>query len=421
MRRFFCVSLAILGSCAVMLAATLLAQASSLSRVGVWWTPREVSQSGDAASRGPDIVADGSGYLHLIWMDDKSGPADLYYVRSEDQGSIWSAEEYIDTASTSHQGAIAVDITRTVHACWWEFAAGEFNLLYAQRSAGGWSLKETAVLTDSDIQEPSIAEAGNYVHVVWSNKLQPDLDLFYSSRKLVNGSGWLTPTVIVDTDFSSLYARMAVDTNGNLHLVWQENTLPGNRIMYISATVNAGQTTWFSPISVSVGLDRGATFPDIAVGDDAVHTVFGVDVEGQPDTQDVYYARFPISGTQNISPTVIPGSRVAVNQMLPTDASPSIALNGPDEVHVAWNGMTGTDIWDRIYYAVSEDQGVSWSQPIGISPDDASPDVLPTLAMDGTLAHVAWQQKEQGDDNDIYYSHTGSAMSLLPLVLKDYS
>lgn len=417
MRRFVCLSFSILGSSLILLTATLLAQASSLPpRFSLWWTPQQVSQSVIAASRGPDMVADDSGYLHLIWMDDRSGPADLYYVRSEDQGSNWSDEELIDTTSTSHQGSLAVDITGTVHACWWEFAGPQFNLLYAQRSAGAWSLEETVVLTTSDIQEPSIAEASNYVHVVWSNKLQAHYDLYYR-RKLVNGSGWLTPTIVADTEKSSLYARMAVDTNGNLHLVWQENTSP-NEVMYVSATVDAGQTTWFSPVTVSVGLDLNATFPDIAVGDDVVHTVFGVDVVS--DTQDIYYASFPISDTENISPTVIPGSRVDVNQKLPTDASPSIALNGPDEVHVVWNGMTGTDSWDRIYYTLSEDQGASWSQPIGISPDDAWADVLPTLATYGTLAHVAWQQKELGDDNDVYYVHSAPGVSF-PLVLKDYS
>lgn len=422
-RRFFCLSFAMFGTCVVMMTATLLAHASNAPGVGAgWWIPQEVSQSAGAASKGPRIVVDGSGGIHLIWMDDTLGQPDLYYVRSGDQGNGWSDAERISTTPDSYQGSLALGSGDTLHACWWEFAGTQCNLLYAQRTAGGWSPEETVVPPeDSDIQEPSIAEASDYIHVVWSNKLPAsDFDLYFS-RKSINGSEWLTPTVVADTDSSSLYARMAVDTNGDLHLVWQENISPTNEIMYISGTVDAGQTTWFSPITVSTDLGLYATTPDIVVGhDDVVQIVFAADVAGQLHAQDVYYARFPMSNTGNISPTVMQGSRVVVSQQLPTWASPSIALDGENDVHVVWNGMKGDDIWDRIYYAMSEDQGLSWSPPIAISIDDAWSDGFPTIATDGTLAHVAWQQKASGTDNDIYYAHSLSIIRYTPLALKDY-
>ena len=148
--------------------------------------------------------------------------------------------------------------------------------------------------------------------------------------------------------------------------------------------------------------------------------MFAVDVAGQIDTQDVYHASFPISNTDDISPTLVGESRVLVSQQLPTYASPVIACDGPDDLHLVWNGIRGSDIWDRIYYAVSHDGGATWSQPLAVSPDDAWPDGFPTLATDGTLCHVAWQQKELGSDNDIYYSHSLPFVWHLVLALKDY-
>ncbi|MGB3905219.1 MAG: hypothetical protein WBB22_09870, partial [Anaerolineae bacterium] len=269
---------------------------------------------------------------------------------------------------------------------------------------------------------PSVAVAGDNIHVIWTHwLLQAAPDIYYS-RMPLGGDEWLTATVIADTGPVSQYARMAVDKNGNLHVVWQENISPTNGILYVSGTVGISQTTWSSPITVSTGLSVDATSPDIFVGADyMVNTVFGVDVAGQPDTQDVYYARFPVSDTENISPTSIPGSRVLVHRQLPTFASPSLALSGPDEVHVVWNGVKGTDLWERIYYAMSDDSGASWSQPMAISPDDDWADGFATIATDGTLVHVAWQQKGLGDDNDIYYSHSLPIFTLFPFVVKDYS
>ena len=422
MRRFFALSFAISGMSAVMLAATFLAQARGLSRVGVWWTPQEVSQSGVAASRGPRLVADSSGYLHLLWMDDTLGQPDLYYVKSGDQGNTWSDAEHIPTSLDSYQGSVAVGTNQTIHACWWDGTPPypPYELFYAQRTSSGWTIDEpSVVVTNSQIQEPLVAEASNAIHVVWSNWLQAAPDLYYS-RRPVSGGEWLTATVIADTDPNSQHARMAIDKDGNLHLVWQENTSP-NEIMYISGTVGTAQTTWSSPVTVSADLSLRATSPDIVAGDGVVHIVFGVDVADQQRTQDVYYASFPISNTDSISPTVIQGSRVAISQQLPTLASPSIALDGQNNVHVVWNGMKGTeDVWDRIYYAMSENQGVSWSPPIAISPDDAWPDWFPSIATDGVLAHVAWQQGVPLGDNDVYYAHSLPINRYFALALKDY-
>lgn len=421
MRRFLYLSLATLASCAVMLFAAFVAQAGSPLRVG-WMIPLEVSQSGNARSMAPQTEVDGSGHIHLIWMDDTPGQADLYYVKSTDQGITWSEGEYVTTTLMSKDGSVALGSSGTIHACWWEESLGDYRLWHAQRTASGWSLPATVVMTtESEISYPAIAEAAGDLHVVWSNKPSYDGPSLYYSRKPTSDGAWSDATVIADTAPMSLYARMAVDTTDNLHVVWQEYTLP-YEIMYVSGTVGT-QTTWSTPITLSAALAQNATTPAIHVDDvhSVVHIVFAVDVEGLEETQDVYHVSFPVSNTENISPTVIPESRSRISQELPTYACPSIALDSADNVHVAWNGVRGSDLWDRIYHVLSDDQGESWCQPMAISPDDAWPDGYPTMATDGTLVHVAWQQKGIIPDNDIYYSHSLPICSLLPLALKDYS
>jgi hypothetical protein len=404
-----------------MLSATALAQTGSPTEQVGWMLPLEVSQSGDHASRGPALAVDGSGRLHLLWMDDTTGQAEPYYVRSDDHGSSWTVREIIATSRPSYQGSLAVDSDGTAHACWWEVGGQppQYELLYARRSALGWGVHETVVITDSDIQEPTMVDAGDLVHIVWSNKLSSHFDLFYS-WKAESGSTWADPDFVTDTAFSSLHARMAADADGNLHLVWQENADP-NEIMYISGTVEAGHTTWSVPVKVSEKIASNATSPHLTVGQDGlVHVVFAVDVPGQQETQDVYYAAFPISDTDEISPTLIPGSRVEISQQLPNYASPSIALGEPNDVHVAWNGLMAGDFWDRIYYAVSHDGGTSWSEPLAISENDVQSDGFPAVAADGTLVHLVWQQQELLQDNDIYYAHTLPFVSHLVLGFKEY-
>jgi hypothetical protein len=211
---------------------------------------------------------------------------------------------------------------------------------------------------------------------------------------------------------------------GDLHLVWQEYaTQP--QIWYISGTVGVGteETVWSKPVTLSEGLTQRATTPDIVVGsDNTVHVVFGLDVESQEQVQDIYHAGFPATDTGGISAALIPGSRVTVSHQLPTYASPAIALYGDDQVHVAWNGWKEGDNWDsdRIYYAVSEDGGKSWSEPVPVSPKDSRPDGFPSLAADAEFVHVVWQEKDPPTDQDIYYTRRFPIRIPFPLALKAF-
>jgi hypothetical protein len=410
-------------TCTLLLAAGVLAQGTSLTERLGWMLPQEVSQSDEASSQRPQLAVEDDGDLHLLWMDNTSGQLDPYYVASTNSGSSWSAGERFATAPQSYQGAIAKGTGDILHTCWWErtgFPQLQY-LLYAQKSASNWGPKETVVVTNSQFQEPLVAEAADYVHIIWSNKKPAqDFDLFYT-RKANSDSTWTDAVAVSDTLFSSLYARMAVAEDGTLHVVWQENISPTNEIMYISGTVGAGQTTWSDSITITDKVADNATSPHVAVNEhDVAHVVFGVDVAGQPDTQDVYHASFPISDTGAISPTLVDVSRVLVSQQLPTYSSPAIACDGPDDLHLVWNGVRGTDLWDRIYYTASHDGGETWSQPIVVSTDDAWPDGFPAVSTDGNLIHIAWQQKGLDPDNDIYYSHGLPLFCRFALAFKGY-
>ena len=421
---------AVIGICVTLVAATYTAHASHVAAQGGWPPPLDLSQSGSSTSRDPALARDENGDLHVIWMERAGVTFTVYHAGSDDQGSKWTYSDPMTPSASGNdrvEAAMDVDAYGLVHTVWVErFPAGDHQLWYALLSGDSW--EEMAMITQTNyvtyIVAPDVAAAPDFVHAVWSEtNAGAKWDVFYSRSEA--GGAWSPATCTVETSFSSQYPRVAADPGGNLHVVWEENNSPPavHEIYYISGTVGTTETVWSMPITVSTGLTQTTTTPDVVVGsDNKVHVVFGVNVSGQQYVQDIYYASFPITGPGVVSATLIPGSRVKVSQQLPTFASPAVALLGTDQVHVAWNGWRAGDYSDsdRIYYAVSEDGGLSWSEPVPVSPRDSWPDGFPSLAADEKFVHVVWQEKVSGIDQDIYYTRRFPVRIPFPLAMKAY-
>jgi len=413
---------AVIGISVTLVAATYTAHASHVAAQGGWPPPLDLSQSGGSTSRGPDLARAQNGDLHVIWMEPGGVTFTVYHAGSDDQGSNWTHSVPL-TPSGNHrvEAAMDVDAYGTVHIVWQE-TPGDYQLWYAVLSGDSWEEKTMITETNRPIVSPDMVTTQDFVHTVWSEMVfgptGSQLDVFYSRSEV--GGAWSPATTTVETRASSLNARVAAEPAGDLHVVWEENASP-HQIYYISGTVGTTETAWSMPITVSVGLTQTATTPDIVVGsDNTVHVVFGVNVENQQYVQDIYYASFPITDQGVVSATLIPGSRVKVSQLLPTFSSPAVALFGSDQVHVAWNGWKagGYSDSDRIYYAVSEDGGLSWSEPVPVSPKDIWPDGFPSLTADAEFVHVVWQEKVSNTDQDIYYTRRFPVRIPLPLALK---
>jgi hypothetical protein len=421
---------AVIVICVILIAATYTAHASHLATQGGWPPPFDLSQSGDSTSRDPGLALAENGDLHVTWMEPAGVTYTVYHAASQDQGNSWSYSVPMSLSLSGNdrvEAAIDVDAYGRVHTVWVErYPAGAHELWYAMLSGDNWEEMFNIAHTDyvTYIVAPDVVSTPDFVHAVWSQtNAGAKWDVFYSRSEA--GGSWSEGSCTVETSFSSQYPRMAEDPAGNLHVVWEENNSPPavHQIYYISGTVGYDETVWSTPVTVSVGLTQTSTTPDVEVGSDyTVHVVFGVNVPDQEYVQDIYYASFPVTDVGVVSPTLIPGSRVKVSQQLPTFASPAVALFGTDQVHIAWNGWRAGDYSDsdRIYYAVSDDGGLSWSQPVPVSPKDSWPDGFPSLAADPEFVHVVWQEKVSGTDQDIYYTRRFPIRFPFPLAMKTY-
>jgi hypothetical protein len=239
-------------------------------------------------------------------------------------------------------------------------------------------------------RDPAVATDGDKVHVVWSDYEDMTADIYY---RYFDGTSW-QPVQEISTDVAAMAQRspsIAAD-QGKVHVAWMlcDTPLPTDcDILY----AHFDGTSWQpqQEISTDVVTERQLG-PSIAVDGDRVHVVWGNDDPFAID-YDIYYRYF--DGTswqpeQNIG--MDPGDRL--------QHYPSIAVNG-SEVHVAWEDFVGGD--GDIYYRYYD--GTSWQPKVEISTDVGSEyQYYPSIAVNGSRVHVAWEDNE-GGDVDICYRY----------------
>ena len=186
-------------------------------------------------SYNPQVAADSSGSVHVVWYDNVTGNGEIYYKRSTDGGNSWSGLTRLTwNAGWSSNPSIAAGTSGKVHIVWWDESPGNYEIFYKNSSDNGSSWSGIKRLTwnawMSDF--PSIAaDLGGNVHIVWEDNPSGDYDIFYRSSSN-NGSTWSTLTRLTWNSGESVLPRIAVDSGGGVHVVWEDDTPSNSEIFY---------------------------------------------------------------------------------------------------------------------------------------------------------------------------------------------
>lgn len=169
--------------------------------------------------------------------------------------------------------------------------AGKKRLYGAHYDAGTGSWSDATPLPGGDVQfgaTAAIDEMGT-VHVVYSDRVQ-DQDGFYSTLLYTHDDGyggWIPPVQVAPDPAAGhqLAPDMAIDADGVLHLIWQDQrafsqdaraSSPANADIFASELL-PGATKWELPVLVNVHLPTAAgSRPHIAIDGDRVIAAWSV-------------------------------------------------------------------------------------------------------------------------------------------------
>ena len=216
-----------------------------------FFVPKNVSNnSGD--SYDPAIAVDSSGNINVVWEDDDPGNDDTYFARSEDNGSTWSQVKNVsNSGDNSRDPDIAVDNSGNINVVWRQSTPADNEVYYSRSTDNGatWVQGKNVSNNAADSWDPAIAvDSSGNINVVWDELTPGNWDI-YLSRSSNNGAGWSAAVNISNNSGDSEYPAIAVDSAGNLNVVWHDDT-SGHEDIYFSRSIDDG-STWTAFLNIS--------------------------------------------------------------------------------------------------------------------------------------------------------------------------
>jgi hypothetical protein len=241
----------------------------------------------------------------------------------------------------------------------------------------------------------AVSEQGA-VHVVWEDntRLYERYDGAMTVKDILyakyNGATWSEPVQLSAMDTISTFStdpKIALDSQGRPHVVWNHNgTVPSGRVFY-SALTNTG---WSEPFNFTNDEVYSGWDPDIVIdSDDRLHLVW----DGVNDQwfYDICYRSLKDG---------IWSDTVHITHMRDRDAaSGRIAIDSQDRVHLVWWTLFPDYL---ILYSILE-EGV-WTPAESISTPGLPAVDRPVIALDSQdRPHIAWHQRDCVDETCIDY------------------
>jgi hypothetical protein len=251
-----------------------------------------------------------------------------------------------------------------------------------QQPPGQISSDEASLVYNSS--RPAVAEGFSKIHAVWTSARDCSGDIPGSGEiyyRRWNGSSWDAEKHFTGLDcYPSAYASIGLDSEGYLHIAWQDGREGALEIYYENCNASNCQpdSTHETMLTTSTGT---ADLVSLAVDTaDNVHIVWR---DSRPGVEEVFWKYW--NGSSWSTDSLLSPDDDAVSEY------PSIAADKLGNVHCVWQDWRSG--FDEVYYRKWTPSG-GWQTETSLTPPDSLESGNPSVAAD-SLVHVVW-----GDESD---------------------
>ena len=351
-----------------------------------WTSARRLTWNTGNSIR-PALVIGPGGWIYLVWADDMHLNYEIYFKRSTDCGRTWTTVQRLTrTPGNSSYPAVVLDHSRNLHLVWADDSPGLPQICYKKSTDAGttWTIVQRITWgTSSGAWSPGIAvDPYDNLHLVYGDVLG------VNSRKSTDGGATWTTAQIFGVGVAPPAMDIAVDSSGNLYLVWTDSPDYKHVYQIYFQKSTDGGASWTTTQKITSTTVR-SIYPDIAVDSSGnLHLVWNYGNVGEGGTL-IYYMKSSDQGGSWLTYKVLtPGGQYH---------PPAITADSLGSVHVVW------DNFKSIFYRKSTNAGATWleTKEIGSTAGDSA---FPAIALHPSgNPHVVWQDNTLGN-YEIYYT-----------------
>ena len=340
------------------------------------------------------IIASGS-TIHAAWNDNRDGNYEIYYKRSTDDGVTWGSDTRLTTDNAVSQRPSLAVSGNFVHMVWNDRVSNE-EIYYKQSTNSGLTWGSGIRLTnDPNLSTyPSIAASSNLVVTAWGENRDGNYEIYYKSSTDY-GITWGADTRLTNDAAVSLQACV-VFTGSTLHISWHDNRNSNDEVYYRRST-DGGQT-WEAEVRITT-LPGASFFASMHAAGNLVLIAWVENSDGNPEIYSRRSTDLGITWEANVRHT----NNAAIS------IRPTVSITGSN-IHLVY--QDNVDGNDEIYYRVSTNSGQSFSSSLRLSNDTAY-SVYPCHTVSDAGIHAIWRDFRDGNW-ELYYKRnpTGNLVNI---------
>ena len=289
--------------------------------------------------------------------------------------------------------SIRADSGSGIHIVWQNYTPLLHQRIFYKRSTDSgitWFQTYQLTWTAGESWSPSIAvDAGNGIHVAWQEKTPENYEIFYI-HSTDSGVTWIGTTRLTWNAGKSCEPSIAVDSEGGVHVVWQDDS-PGNEEIFYKHSTDSGET-WSGITRLSWNLRESRNPYVISDSSNKIHVVW--------DNVLLTNCEILYKSSTDRGATWSGLTRLTWNG---GSSFPSITADPGKGIHVVWMNLFSNN-WE-IFYKHSTNGGISWSGPTRLT-WNAGGSYYPAIAADpcGGI-HVVWHDDTPGNGEIFYKNH----------------
>ncbi len=281
----------------------------------------------------------------------------------------------------------------SIYMTWISTISGTPEILFAKSTDGGESFGKPLNLgftSSGDSGFPSIAHQGSDVYVAWQGYVSGN-PVVHFAKSIDDGDTFEKPIILSDKSKNSAFPQIISSAN-HVYVTWIEKSEDDSTNIVFAKSDDSGNT-FGKPTSITSSKEN-VGIPKIASDGDNVYLLWEDNSKGG---YEILLAKSTDAGSTFAAP-------VNISNNSGSSGAPQLVVM-KNKIYVVWMDDT-TKNYD-IYFAKSDDSGITFSKPIDIS-NTSGDSGYAQIAVSDVNVYVVWTETISNTNYDIMFAKSSN-------------